>query len=367
MSIGTLKIKRAYVLAAMFAVLIILWFLINSLGSDDNKTMAPPITKSDVLPVVTVQNLTATPHAYTLSLHGQTEPNREVSVKAETAGLVVKTPIKEGQKVTRGTLLCAQDVDARGAMLDQAKAQLKSRELDLAAAQTLVEKGFRSSTQAAAAKAARDGALANVKQAEIELGNVEMRAPFSGIFEKQMAELGDYLAPGQACGLLVDLDPIIVIGNATETQISNVKVGDTAKAVLATGQSVEGIVRFVENRANPATRTFRIEVEVPNPEGALKAGVSGTIRLATDEILAHLIPSEVLTLNDTGNLGVRYVDYGNKVRFASIETIDDSPNGVWVTGLPDQARIIVRGQDYVTQGIEVEVDLSTETYRNAGG
>jgi len=63
-------------------------------------------------------------------------------------------------------------------------------------------------------EANRDG----VKQAQIELDNVNMRAPFSAIFDSQMAEVGDYLLPGQACGKLIEMNPLIVAVELTETQ-----------------------------------------------------------------------------------------------------------------------------------------------------
>jgi multidrug efflux system membrane fusion protein len=97
-------------------------------------------------------------------------------------------------------VLCRQDVDARQANLDQARANLEARQLDYQSSKTLVEKGSRSAGQLKSLQAAVDGAMASVKQAEIELDNVNMRAPFSGIFDLQMAEVGDYLLPGQ--GLL---------------------------------------------------------------------------------------------------------------------------------------------------------------------
>ncbi len=332
--------------------LIVLWFVIGSKKPD--KPISTPIVDNEtVLPSVVIKKLKAELHENYLELYGRTESNREVSVKAETAGLVVKTPLQEGNYVKRGTLMCAQDVDARQAVLDQAKAALRSRELEYEAAKQLVEKGFRSSTQAAGALAALDGAKAQVKQAQIELGNVNMRAPFGGIFEKQIAEIGDYLAPGQACGLLVDLDPLVVTGEVTEKQIGKLDVGKPATIKLATGENLSGEIRFIETRANPSTRTFRIEVAVPNKEGNLRSGVSATIIISAGQTEAHLIPASVLTLDEQGSVGVRYLDFENKVRFSRVTTIDETSAGIWVSGLAKNTNLIVQGQDYVTEGVKV--------------
>ncbi len=355
-----MKFKTSYLVAALLMALIVLWFVIGSTKSD--KPQAVSKTKvEETLPSVVIEKMSAVLHESYMELYGRTEADREVSVKAETAGLVVKAPVREGTYVKRGTLICAQDIDARQALLDQAKATLRSRQLEYEAAERLVAKGFRSSTQAAGALAAYDGAKAQVKQAEIELANVNMRAPFSGIFEKQIAEIGDYLAPGQPCGLLVDLDPLVVTGEVTEKQVGLLSIGKSATIQLATGESLSGKIRFIETRANPATRTFKIEVAVPNKDGKLRSGVTATIKLSAGRTMAHLIPASVLTLDDQGSLGVRYLDYDRKVRFSRVTTIDETSAGIWVTGLPEYTDLIVQGQDYVSEGVEVTTQFDNGT------
>ncbi|RZV36719.1 MAG: efflux RND transporter periplasmic adaptor subunit, partial [Acidimicrobiales bacterium] len=306
-----MKLKPAYAIAISLSIVILLWFVYGTeiRSNGDNGASNSVVNSSEnQLPSVVVRRVSTEQHDSYLNLHGRTEAVREVSVKAETAGLVVRTPVKEGRIVNRGTLLCQQDVDARQAQLDQARANLKSAELDYNAARTLVDKGFRSETQALSAQAALDGARAAVKQAEIELGNVNMRAPFSGIFDQQIAEIGEYLMPGQPCGLLVDLDPLLVVGEATEKQVGSIKIGQPAEIKLATGERLDGKVRFIESKANPQTRTFRLEVEVPNKKFELKSGVTASLRLLSGKMNSHFVPSRVLTLDDQGRIGVRYVD-----------------------------------------------------------
>lgn len=366
-----MKIKASHVIAALISALIVLWFAVGGMAGIKGERVDPSASTSTAptkieLPSVKIESLQAESHENFIHLHGRTEAVREVAVKAETAGLVVKTPVREGRAIKRGTIICEQDIDARQALLDQANAVLRSRELEYGAAQKLVEKGFRSSTQALGALAALDGAKASVKRAEIELGNVIMRAPFDGVFEQQMAEIGDYLGPGQPCGLLVDLDPLIIAGEATEQQISILKVGETASVELATGQSLTGKIRFIESRANPATRTFKIEVEVPNKSGELKAGVTANLKISAGVASAHLIPSSVLTLDDSGRIGVRYLDRDRIVHFALVKTIDETAGGIWVTGLPQNTDLIVRGQDFVSQGIKVNTQYDLENTPSSG-
>ncbi len=360
-----MKIRPSYIIALSLFVAIILWFVFADVSQKQKTAQNSAITaeKTDsqtdnnenYSAKLVVKTIKAKEHQSYITFYGQSEADRQVSVKAQTNGLVVETPVREGAFVKKGDLLCKQDIDARAAALDQARALLKTRELEYEAAKTLVKKGYRSETAAQAAKAALDGAKAALKQAEIELDNIEIRAPFSGIFERRLAETGDYLGPGQPCGLLLDLNPLVITAEVGEKQIKYIKRGQWGEVNLATGQNVKGKIRLIEARANPKTRTFRIELAVNNADYKLKSGTSANIRLGIGKTKAHFIPSRVLTLNDEGIIGVKTLDTDDIVRFVPVTTIDENNDGIWVSGLADTTRLIVQGQDYVREGIKANV------------
>lgn len=357
-----MKFNTSYIIAGGLLVLGAVWFTVNNLGEDDPLPVSTPaIAKEDARksnPTVRVRRVTASEHPNVLELYGQTRPAREVSVKAETAGLVAAINVAEGGRVTKGQTLCRQDLNARQAVVDQAKANLRSVETDLNAARVLADKGYQSQTRVTAFEAQLDGARAALKQAEIEADNVNIRAPFSGIWERQDAEVGDYLAPGMSCGLLVDLSPLEVNVQLTEGQLNLISRGTPATIVLATGETVTGEVAYIEAKADPATRTFRAELRVPNANYALRAGVTATVSLTSGMTLAQRIPGNVLTLDDSGAVGVRYVDDRDIVQFARIKTIDEDGDGLWVTGLPESTRIIIEGQNFVAVGQTVDADAT---------
>ncbi|CAM3675950.1 efflux RND transporter periplasmic adaptor subunit [Litorimonas haliclonae] len=353
-----MKLNKSFLIAGALLAFIIIWFIVNNLNEEPpaiGKTQAEIQSEAQTkIPAVQVKSIQAQEHENVLELYGQTESAREVTVKAQTSGLVVSVPAAEGRIVNKGALVCRQDVDARAAMVDQARANLKSIENDLRGARVLAEKGFQSETRVIGFEAQMDGARASLKQAEIELDNVNIRAPFQGVWEEQLAQVGDYLSPGQPCGLIVDLSPLKVIAQLTEKQVGLVSPGETAIIELATGETVEGKIDFIEAKSDTATRTFRAEILVPNEEYKLKAGVTATVRITAGKTTAQRIPSNILTLNDAGEVGVRYLDRSDVVRFAQVKVIDETPDGSWVTGLPDETRIIIEGQDYVAVGQTVE-------------
>jgi len=328
-------------------------------------------------------------------LRGETQAARSVELRAETAGQVVSEPLRKGSFVQEGQVLCKIDAGTRPAMVAeararlveararvpeaaarvaQARAQLKEAELNRNAASKLSKDGFASETRLAAteatvsgAKAAVESALsgletvqANIQSAEAalagaekELERLEIKASFAGLLESDTAELGSLLQPGGLCATVIQLDPIKLVGYAPEAQVGRIEVGALAGARLSDGRELRGRVTFLSRRADDTTRTFRLEIEVPNADLSVRDGQTAELLIASDGAKAHLLPQSTLTLNDDGVLGVRLVGDGNLTVFAPVQLLRDTVQGVWVTGLPDAADVITVGQEYVVEGVEV--------------
>ncbi len=317
---------------------------------------------------VVVSRSEARPLEDMVLLRGQTEAAREVAVMAETSGRVIGEPLPKGARVEEGQILCRLDPDVRPARLEEARARLEEARINYTAARRLQDEGFASRTRATAAEAALRSAEAAVAVAEAELARTEIRAPFSGLLESDTAELGALLGPGQPCATVIDLDPIRLVGYAPETAVDRIRPGARAGARLTDGRTLAGSVSFISRRADPLTRTFRVEVQAANGDMAVRAGQTAEILIATEPRPAHLVMQSALTLNDDGALGLRIVDDITEgdgialgiVRFRPVRLLRDTPEGVWLTGLPDTAEVIVRGQEYVTEGVQVEVARSVD-------
>ncbi len=355
-----MKIKQSYLFAGAIAGAVILFFVIGgivtSLGSDDKKAAAAAAKTEKVAdPLVQVSTVPQALRPYVVSVRGRTEANRTVIVRAETAGPVAATPAREGSFVSRGAVLCRISTDARQATLDQARALLRTRQLEKEASDRLAAQGYRSQTQVLQAQANLDGATAQVRQAEVLLDQVNIRAPFSGVFDRRDAEIGTYLAPGGACGTMIQLDPMVIVTDVAERDVGGIRVGATATATLVSGEILSGRVRLVARDADPATRTYRVEIEAPNPGGRARAGLSAEVKINTGSGPAHLVPTTTLVLDSAGRQGVRYVIAGDRVAFAPVTVLDETPEGVWITGLTGDVRVITAGQSYVSEGQKVRV------------
>jgi multidrug efflux system membrane fusion protein len=329
-------------------------------------------------------------------LRGQTEAARSVEVRAQTSGQVVSDPLRKGNYVSKDQMLCQIDVGTREASLAEANARLAEAQarvpetqarleeamarLDEArisdnAASKLSQGGFASETRVASAQAAvraAEAAVAGAKSglqstgagiqsAEAAIASVQkdidrlgITAPFEGLLETDTAELGSLLQTGALCATILQLDPIKLVGFVPETEVDRVEIGALAGARLSGGQEAQGRVTFLSRSADQTTRTFRVEIQVPNGDLSIRDGQTAEIIVAADGDSAHLLPQSALTLDDDGDLGVRIIDADSKAQFVALKLLRDTANGVWVSGLPEIANVITIGQEYVIDDVLVE-------------
>ena len=302
-------------------------------------------------------------------LRGRTAASRQVEVRAQTGGLVVSEPRLRGSLVSAGEVLCELDPGTRNAMLAEAEARLTEARARLDAAtieqQTvtrLSQEGYRAQNSTASADAAVESARAGVEAASAgieaartELARLTITAPFAGVLEANSAERGSLMASGGLCATVIRLDPMLIVGFAAESQVDRLAEGALAGARLSNGMQVTGRVTFLARSADAATRTFRVEVTVPNTDLAIRDGLSADMLVAATATRGHLVPGSALTLNDDGTLGLRLVDDTDHTFFQPVTVLRDAPQGFWVSGLPTVADVIVVGQEYVTDGIAVRV------------
>lgn len=302
---------------------------------------------------VRVADLVAEPYVEEVSVFGHTEANRTVNLAAENDGRIAEILVENGTRVAGGDPIARLAINDLQAQVDQAQALLEQRRIEYNAASALSQNGYSARTQVATARANLNAAQALLAQWQDQLAKTEITAPFAGVINGQYVELGSYVRAGDTIATLIDLDPIVIAVHVTERQVGRVQVGAIAQATLVTGEAVDGIVRYVSAMADPATRTYPIEIEVANDGFAIVDGMTADVSIPGRQIMAHLISPAVIALADDGTIGVRTVDEANVVRFVPITLLTDTTDGLWVAGMPERVRLITVGQEYVSEGQRV--------------
>ena len=335
-----------------------------------------------------------------ITLQGQTIHNRIIDIKSETTGNIVNKNYKRGKIVTSNELLVEISIEDRQEFLNsyikelernkkeilineqkrdnlilKTREQIKLYEIEYQSAQQLIDKGLSSKSKLSLASfnlanarsnlmdielnyqsqvANLEAQLANIKSKikniKIDIDNTKIGSPFSGIINDSYIEIGDYVRPGNVLFSVVDLNPIKIQGYLSESDINDVSVGTKAVVINSNSITKTGEITFISPTAETATRTFEITIEANNDDLLFKSGITASISIKGSTIKAHKISPSILTLQDDGTVGVKAIDEKNTVVFYPIKKEIDTIDGMWVSGIPNETKIITTGQEYVTVG-----------------
>jgi multidrug efflux system membrane fusion protein len=305
---------------------------------------------------VGVTQTSVVPHSRKLVLSGRTEADRRVTVTARTGGVLTELRVRRGSKVKAGDIIAVLSDEARESQVAQARSLVVQRQAELNAKKPLIASGAMPKLDGVNAEALLDAAKAALASAEAELDRGVIRAPWDGVVSDLTVEVGKaaFSFAGADLCTIVALDPMLAVVEVSERRLSGVKIGDMADVRLVTGATVRGKVRFVSPTASQTTRTYRIEIELPNADGAIPDGITAEVSIPLAPVAATSVPRSALTFASNGDIGVRTVDRNGLVGFVPVRIIEDEQTVMWVDGIANGARVIVQGQDFVREGQHVE-------------
>jgi len=305
---------------------------------------------------VSVTEVRVEPRSRNLLLSGRTEADKKMMVTARADGTISELKVRRGSVVKQGDVIAVLSDEARESRVLQARAMLMQRKTELAARMKLVEQGMLPKLEAVNLETQFKAAEAGLAAAEAEKDRSVIRAPWSGIVNDVPVEVGQAVLQmmGKEIAQIVSIDPMLAVVEVAERNLAGVHVGDLAEIRLVTGKKANGKIRFISKTASANTRTYRVDVEVPNADGSIPDGITAEVTIPLTPVSAARLPRSALTFSSAGDLGVRVVDAANKVAFVPVSVVDDQQESMWVGGVPDGARVIVQGQDFVREGQVVE-------------
>jgi membrane fusion protein, multidrug efflux system len=356
--------KRSRIAAGLVLIIAFGWIASGYIGSGSRATTASSGSKGAQQPAkplfrVSVMPIVLQDHARRFTLSGRTEADRRVVATTRASGTLTKLSIRRGSQVKEGDIIAVLSDEAREAGVAQARARLSQRKAELVAKLRLIELGNFPIINKPQFEAELKAAEAQLALAEAERDRGNVRAPIAGIINDVPVEVGQAVQPGQNIAEIVSPDPMLAVVEIAERNLGGVNPGDKASVRLVTGRVVDGQVRFISPRASAQTRTYRIEVGISNVDANIPDGVTCEVMLTLAAKQAAAVPRSALTFSADGRLGVRIVDQANIVRFVQVTMIEDAADKLWVSGLSNGARLIVQGQDFVGDGLEVAPVLAS--------
>lgn len=360
--------SRSTWIAAGLVLAIVAW-----MGSGyvlpSEETAAPPPDETRFEPVaVAVEPSSAERVTLYFQAEGQALPDRDTTIRAETSGIVAEVLVRKGEDVSDGAVIARLSADRAEAELARAREDLAGAQREFDNATSLLERGVATVDRVTDARSALAAAEAAVAAAEEAMDLLAITAPFAGRIETLSLDAGEFVQAGAEVGRIVDNRPLTVAIQVPQQALGRIRNGQMASISFITGEEREGTVSFVGTSANAETRTFLAEIDVPNQDGAIPAGISAEVRIPTGEAVAHFVQPSTVSLSPEGRLGVKTVDEENRVVFHPIQIVRAEIDGLWATGLPETARIITVGQGFVNAGETVAPSpVPDATGAQAGG
>ena len=331
------------------------WMASGMMADDETAEPAPAASVAPKPVTVDTATSRAEPVERSILVQGDTRAWRSAGVRSEAAGRIEEIAVEEGQTVEAGQPIMTLALEERASRLSEAEARLRQRLEDYEAGVALQEKGYATAERIRELRADLEEARAEVATIEQQVSDTTITAPFAGVVNELDRRVGEVVAVGEEVATLVDNAPLRVEVRVPQQSIARIEVGAPAAVQFATGGREAGRVCMISVAADTGTRTFRVEVRTPNADRSIPSGISAEVRIPTGEIEAHFLSPAILSLNDDGRLGVKTVDGDGTVAFHPVSIVQARADGIWVTGLPEEARVITVGQGFVRAGDSVQV------------
>ena len=316
---------------------------------DENKNIA----------LISSEVLESKPFEHFLELQGNVMTDDNVVIFPELPGILVDILVKQGQNVQKGQVLARIDDGGIAQQLSQAEIQTQLAKTNFERQERLWNQKIGSEMQYLQAKTSYEAQEQMVDQMKVQLAKAAIKAPFSGVVDEIITEEGNMVNPGQTPILrVVNLNDMYLDVEVPESYLTSVSKGKKAFVEFPIlGETVESSIRHAASFVDPANRTFKVQIAVPNNEKRIKPNLTARIRLNDyTSAEAILIPQNVISENAEGDQFVYLLNTldekqeGEAVK-RIIKTGRSSGNLIEVLeGLKPGDRIIIEGAKSVREG-----------------
>lgn len=296
---------------------------------------------------------------------GTTFANESVQLTAKAADTVNRVNFEDGDLVEAGSILIEQTNQEQSALLAEAQANLRDVRTQLRRLVDLDERGLATKSDVDIARNRFDAAKARLDAIISRMDDRLIRAPFSGLLGFRRVSPGSYVAPGTVIATLDDIATIKLDFSVPEVYLSRVDPADViyAQSAAYPDREFQGVVRTIDSRIDPVTRSVVIRATIDNADKALRPGMLMTVKLVTAEIEALAVP-EIALQQVRNEYFVFVVEAGHAVQRRVVIGRRRPRIVEIVAGVAAGEMVITEGLVKVRNGIPVELYRAPDVSRN---
>lgn len=294
--------------------------------------------------------------AETVEAVGTTRAARSVAIVPLADGRVTELNFRSGQRVEAGDVLIRLDDDIERANLTEAEAILVQERQTVERVRQLQKSNAVAMAQLEQATAQFAAAEAAAERARRHLADREIRAPFDGVVGLTDLDPGARVEEGSVIATIDDLSEIEIEFSLPETLFAEIHKG---QAISATGaafpdRSFTGRVNAIGTRIDPVSRAFRVRALIPNPEGALPAGMFMFLTLVLSETEAITVPEEAV-IAQAADIYIYVIEGGLAVRRSVTTGLRQDGAIAILDGVEAGEPVVIRGLQRLRDGAPVKV------------
>ena len=343
------KRKIVFIILALIALSIIGFRVFQFFANDSTQEASVinvKVGKVEVASIVATSPVT-----------GRIEPIEEVSIMPMASGEVTSVHVKIGDRVSKGTLLFELDKGQIAASYNQAASSYNFAKTSYERMSVLYKEGAVSLLDFEQSKVQYESARASYTLASEAYGNANVKSPIKGFVTSLNVSVGSMASPGVPAASIADVSRLVINTNISEYLIGQIKTGDTVEIYISTlgEKTFAGTVTALSPAPAKGTLTYPVEILVKDDTNIVKAGMFAEVRIVSAEREQVLsIPSDSVIVKNGKSLVV--VIKNNLPEYREITTGLDNGTSVEVlTGLKENEVIVTEGQQYITEGIEINI------------
>lgn len=298
-----------------------------------------------------------------IEVQGNVTSDQDVILSPQTAGIVTRIYVKEGQLVKKGAALASMDNDIISANIQEVEQQIANADYIYQKQKELYSKGVGTEFDLTNAQNNLKSLLKTRKTLQVQAGKSGIYAPFSGIVDEIFPVQGETAAPGSPVVHLVSLNPLVVKSSVSEAYLNTIKEGTPVRIVFPSiGLTLDTLkVSRVSKYVNPANRTYDFYIDIDNSEGLIVPNLTARIYVQDQfQTSAKLVPSQSIQYDKNGNSYVFTVvekDSSIMSKKVPVETVFSYGNQTAVKseGLSKKDRIVSQGAEGIEDGDKLSI------------
>jgi len=369
-----MKLKPSYLMAGVVALAVTGWMLSGNFLGTSGGASAPAAnadagqgqqtgptnaaqTKAEErrfsVAAITVRNQ---PITRSIRASGVSEAKFNMTVSSKADGEIIAIDAVEGRAIKAGATLVRLETGTLVEQIAAAKANLEVARKRRDVTERLAKENFSAPLEQAERAAALANAVVTLRQLEDQLADRVIVAPVSGYLETLHVETGERVRRDTPVATILGLATLNIRVAVPQTEIAKIKTGSAVTVTIAGAGTRSGVVSKIAAQSNPATRTFDVTIDLANPDGTLRAGMSVEASIAAGTLDAFAMSPAHLSVADDGSLTAKIAVDG-KVVVVPVDIVRSGAEQVYVSGLPDNAVLLTVGQAFVGAGAPVRFRL----------